>query len=374
MLDLCRKFCSGIITVIMFCLLFTQATVKAEEPPSNTNSPYINARCAVAIDSKTKRVLFEKNSDSVVPMASTTKIITALVALKYGNLDKKIEISQRASSIRGSTVGYKKGEMVSLKELIYGLMLRSGNDAAIAIAEGISGSVPEFLKLMNEYAAEIGLLDSHFESPHGLDSANHYTTAYDLALATAKAKEIKEFNEIVATKDISNDSLGFSRSFHNINKILWQIPEANGVKTGFTGQAGKCLVSSVSYNNNDVIIVVLNSNTRWKETQKIYDHVVKKYEYKLIANKEEVLGNVAVSKGSNKLNVKCGEEIVLPVKKSAVITKKVILPQNISVPISKGTKCGRLDIFEDDKLIYSTSLESENDILRKGFFKRLFQK
>lgn len=358
----------------MFSLLLSQVSVKGKVPSINASSPYINAGYAIAIDSKTKRVLFEKNSTTLVPMASTTKIVTALVALNYGNLEKKVEISERASNIRGSTVGYKKGEMISLKELVYGLMLRSGNDAAIAIAEGISGSIDEFLKLMNEYAAEIGLLDTHFESPHGLDSDNHYTTAYDLALATAKAKEIKEFNEIVASKDVEGQSLGFSRSFHNINKILWQIPEANGVKTGYTGKAGKCLVSSVKYNNEDIIIVILNSNTRWRETKKIYDYVVQQFEYRTVASKDEVIGNSDVHLGTEKISLKCPEDITIPIRKDSKVTKKVVIPEKAFLPISKGTAYGRLEIFEDDRLIHSISLESANTVLKKGFFKRIFKR
>lgn len=345
-----------------------------ESHSSNSKVPYINARCAIAIDSKTKLVLFEKDSSAVVPMASTTKIITALVALKYGDLDKKVEISEKASKIRGSTVGYKKGEMISIKELLYGLMLRSGNDAAIAIAEGISGSIDEFCKLMNEYAVEIGLLDTHFESPHGLDSANHYTTAYDLALITAKAKEINEFNRIVASKDIDAATFGFTRNFHNINKILWQIPEANGVKTGYTGQAGKCLVSSIVYNGKDIIIVVLNSNSRWKETKKIYDYVVKQYEYKNIANKDEVLDILPVTVVRNKVRLKCTEDIIIPVRKNAVVTKKIILPEKPCASIRKGDRYGRLDIFEDDKLIYSAALISDNDVIQRGLLKKIFRR
>lgn len=357
----------------MFSLCFSINVFAAEPTALNSKAPYINARCAIAIDSKSKVVLFEKNSAEVVPMASTTKIITALVALRYGELDKKVEISEKASKIRGSTVGYKKGEMISLRELVYGLMLRSGNDAAIAIAEGISGSIDEFCRLMNEYAAEIGLLDTHFESPHGLDSKNHYTTAYDLAVATAKAKEIKEFCQIVAAKDVDAASSGFTRSFHNINKILWQIPEANGVKTGFTGQAGKCLVSSVVYNNNDVIIVILNSNTRWKETEKIYDYVVKNYEYRDIAKKDEILGTASVYTDKSKVNLKSDEDITIPVKKSAVITKKLAVPEKCSGSIYKGDKYGRLDVFEDDKFIYSTSLVSDNNVIEKGILKKILQ-
>ncbi len=196
--------------------------------------------------------------------------MTTLVALKYGDLDRKIEISENADKIRGSVVGYRKGEKITLRELLYGLMLRSGNDAAIAIAEGIAGSIEGFSKLMNEYASEIGLLNSHFITPHGLDKDEHYSTAYDLALATATAKKYELFNKIVSSKDVKKEEYNFTRDYQNINKILWKIPEADGVKTGYTGKAGKCLVTSSKINDNDIIIVVLNCTPRWNETTKIH--------------------------------------------------------------------------------------------------------
>ena len=222
---------------VAFFLFYLRIPGKEVSNLMKRKVPVVYARNAVAIDAKSKRVLYEKNAHLTTAMASTTKIITASVALRYGDLNKKVTISSRAASIRGSVVGYKKGEEITIKELIYGLMLKSGNDAAIAIAEGISGSVEEFVRLMNEYATQIGLIDTHFESPHGLDSGKHYSSAYDLALATAHAKENDLFNKIVATKDIGPGSEGFTRGFHNINKILWQVAGANGVKTGYTGQA-----------------------------------------------------------------------------------------------------------------------------------------
>jgi D-alanyl-D-alanine carboxypeptidase (penicillin-binding protein 5/6) len=366
-----KRFLSIFFMSIFIMNLFFIGEVKGEpNEQRELKIPYINARCAIAIDAKSKRVLFEKSSGMIVPMASTTKILTALVALKYGDLDRKIEISDRASSIRGSTVGYKKGAMISLRELIYGLMLRSGNDAAIAIAEGISGSVDEFLKLMNEYALEIGLVDSHFESPHGLDSENHYTTAYDLALITAKAREIEEFNKIVSQKDVDGNELNFTRSFHNINKILWQLPEATGVKTGYTGQAGKCLVTSVNYSDNDIVIVVLNSPGRWKETSKIYDYITKKYEYKKLVEKDELLGEFVINKGKNKITFKSDRDIIMPVKKDSTITKKVLIPKNIDIEVKNGDILGALEIFEDDKKIYDCSLTSSKSIQSKMSLKK----
>ncbi|MDP4144825.1 MAG: D-alanyl-D-alanine carboxypeptidase family protein [Bacillota bacterium] len=354
------------LIIIIIFLLNNTSVVFAEDI-------YINAKCAIALDSKTRTVLYEKNAYMLVPMASTTKIMTSLVAIKYGNLDKEVEISRRAAGMRGSTVGYKVGEKISIRELLYGLMFRSGNDAAIAIAEGISGNVDEFLKLMNEYAAEIGAFNTHFESPHGLDSDNHYCTAYDLAIITAKAKENSLFNEIVSRKDIDGKQLGFTRSYHNINKLLYQLPSANGVKTGYTGKAGKCLVSSVNIQGHDVIIVVLNCTPRWKETTRIYDYINKTYEYKKIYEKNQVVK--VDSLVNKKLKVVCPEDVVVPIKKTCGYDIKLRVPNNPIENIVKGEQYGALEVWSEDKMIYCNSLVSGDNInkkiqIKKWFFKK----
>jgi D-alanyl-D-alanine carboxypeptidase len=332
---------------------------------------YVNARTAVAIDSKSKIILFEKDAHMLVPMASTTKIMTALVALSYGDLDRKIEISSKAANINGSTVGYRKGEFIPLKELIYGLMLRSGNDAAIAISEGIAGSVEEFVKLMNEYANQIGVYSTHFESPHGLDSENHYSTAYDLAVVTSKARENKLFNDIVQSKDVDGKELGFTRSYHNINKILWQLPNATGVKTGYTGNAGKCLVTSVDIKGNDVVIVVLNSPSRWKETQKINDYVVKNYEYKKLFSKGDIIAEVPVENGKENAKLVTDEDINIPVKQGSNYEVKISKPSfKVNAPVKANSKLGSFSVLVQNKNIYTKHLVAEKNVEKKNVIRR----
>ncbi|NMM61343.1 D-alanyl-D-alanine carboxypeptidase [Clostridium sp. P21] len=366
-----------VILIIFILVLFIPIEARALENDNKvskeniTKDIFVDARYAIALDSKSKIVLYEKKAYDLVPMASTTKIMTTLVAIKYGNLERNVEISGRAAGIRGSTVGFKKGEKVSLKELLYGLMLRSGNDAAIAIAEGVSGSVEEFVELMNEYASEIGVLNTHFHTPHGLDYDDHYTTAYDLALITAKAKEIKLFNDIVSSKDIDGKTYNFTRSYHNINKILWQLPEANGVKTGYTGKAGKCLVTSNKVQGNDVIVVVLNCRERWKETKKIYDYVNKNYQYKKILLKGDNAGKIDLYK--DVLNLEYGEDAIIPVRNNINYSVKVMKPEKLQGSVRKGDKVGNVCIYADGNMIYKSNLiasnsYSENKILR--FFTR----
>ena len=245
----------------------------------------VSARNAIALDSKTKQVLFEQNANEIVPMASTTKILTALVAITHGNLDREVTISKNAASIRGSKVGYVAGEKIRLRELLYGLMYKSGNDAAIAIAEDVLEKLSVILK-------------EHFESPHGLDSPKHYTCAYDLALLTTKAMENDLFCQICGTKTITRDTSNFTRDYNNINKILYRIPQANGVKTGYTGQAGKCLVSSVKHEGRNIIIVVLNCSDRWNVTEKIYKYVADNYCFKSDNIKDITKSSEFISLGS----------------------------------------------------------------------------
>lgn len=322
------------------------------------NNIRVSARNAIALDSKTKQVLFEQNADEIVPMASTTKILTALVAITHGDLDREVTISKNAASIRGSKVGYVAGEKIRLRELLYGLMYKSGNDAAIAIAEDIGGSVEGFAKIMNDYAISLGLINSHFESPHGLDSAKHYTCAYDLALLTTKAMESDLFCQICGTKSITRDTSNFTRDYNNINKILYKIPEANGVKTGYTGQAGKCLVSSVKHEGRNIIIVVLNCSDRWNVTEKIYKYVADNYCFKndnikdITKSSEFInLGSVIEEcdfeyafKGEGNIEVEVFNTIN---KNSGDIIGKVVLNNQGEEVLKKALICGK-DITENE--------------------------
>lgn len=262
-------------SIIILILIISQISCISVSALENVQDKFrVNARCAIALDKETKNVLFEQNAYEIVPMASTTKILTALIAIEQGDLDKEVTISKNATNIRGSKVGYKTGENITLRELVFGLMFKSGNDAAIAIAEELGGSMEGFSEIMNHYARSIGILDSHFESPHGLDSNKHYSSAYDLAILAAKGMDYDLFREVVGSKSIDKVKYNFTRDYNNINKILWMLPGANGIKTGYTGGAGKCLVSSVESNGKDIIIVVLNCPDRWNVTKQIYEHLV----------------------------------------------------------------------------------------------------
>lgn len=331
----------------------------------NTGKIRVSARSAIAIDSKTKQVLFEQNSYEVVPMASTTKILTALVAINSGNLDKEVTISKNASSIRGSKVGYSTGEKIKLKELLFGLMFKSGNDAAIAIAEELGGSIEGFSKIMNDYAKSLGLICSHYESPHGLDSAKHYSSAYDLAILTSKAMENELFREICGEKIITKDKYRFTREYQNINKILWKIPTANGVKTGYTGQAGKCLVSSIKHGDRNIIIVVLNCQDRWNQTEKIYNFVESNYAFKKQDSKDIVQSSQMIKLGS----IIEDTEFDYGFKGEATIDLEVFKP---ITTVEKGDILGKISLNENGDEKLKKDIRSKKEISKEAFERIIF--
>lgn len=315
----------------------------------------VSARNAIAIDRESKQVLFNQNGYEVVPMASTTKIMTSLVAIKFGDLDRKVVISKKAAGIRGSTVGYRAGEEITMRELLFGLMFKSGNDAAIAIAEDIGGSIEGFANIMNDYAKSIGVIDSHFESPHGLDSQKHYSSAYDLAILTAEAMNNPVFREITGEKTVSKDKYKFSREYQNINKILWRIPGANGTKTGYTGQAGKCLVSSVHFEDRDIIIVVLNCPDRWNQTEKIFRNVTTNYAFQRMDTKELVSSHGFQALGS----IIEDSEFIYGYKESEDIQIQVFTPE---VDVEEGDILGQITLKDENKEALKKGLKSNTHI------------
>ncbi|MCX7883605.1 MAG: D-alanyl-D-alanine carboxypeptidase [Caloramator sp.] len=337
----------------------------------------INLKClsAVVIDQDSGRILYSKNENNLLPMASTTKIMTAIVALERGNLNDTVTISGRASAMKGSVVGYKKDEKVSLEELLYGLMMRSGNDAAIAIAEHISGSVEEFSKLMTDKAFEIGAYDTSFKSPHGLDMENHYTTAKDLAKITAYAMKNDTFAKISSTKEIDSGETGkFTRSYNNINKFLYQYPNSDGVKTGFTGKAGKCFVASVKNPYGRYICVILNSSDRWNDAKKLADYAVKNYKYVKVVGKDELIKAFTVDGGEEEYIVgKIEKNLYIPVTEDELnsIKMEVYAPSVIFSPVREREILGNVVVYAKGTPVGKYPIISDREVKRKNFAENL---
>ncbi len=251
------------------------------ETSANTEEIEINSRIALIYDRASGRAIYSKNGDKETPMASTTKIMTAIVVLENANLKDVVTINSKAAGIGGSRLGLKKNDKITVNDLLYGLLLRSGNDAAVALAIHVGGSIEGFADMMNKKAQEMGLKNSHFIVPHGLDNDGHYTTAYELAKMADYALKIDKFKEIVSTRIATIYINGYARKINNTNQLLGSINGVYGVKTGFTNGAGRCLVSACKRGELDIITVIIGANTtkiRTADTIKLIEYTNKNFE------------------------------------------------------------------------------------------------
>lgn len=251
----------------------------------------LDSRIALIYDRASGRILYEKNGNKQTPMASTTKIMTAIVVLENANLTDVVTISSKAAGIGGSRLDLKKNDKITVNDLLYGLMLRSGNDAAIALAIHVGGSVEGFAEMMNNKAKELGLVNSHFVVPHGLDNDGHYTTAYELAKIADYALNIDKFKEIVSTRNTTIYINGYAKAINNTNQLLGSVSGVYGVKTGFTNGAGRCLVTACKRDDLDVITLIIGANTtkqRTSDTIKLIQYAYNNFE---IVNIKEIINN-----------------------------------------------------------------------------------
>ncbi len=253
----------------------------------------LSARKAILLDGETGRVLYEKDADSRSLIASCTKIMTALVIVEQCNVLDRVKIPKEAVGIEGSSMYLKEGEVLTVQELLYGLMLRSGNDAAVALAIYCGGTVEGFAGMMNDKAHRLGLTGTHFENPNGLDSPNHYSTARDLAVLTAYAMKNPIFVQTVSTKNVR---IG-ERSLTNHNKLLWRVEGADGVKTGFTKAAGRILVSSACRDGRRLICVTIDDGNDWADHATLLEDGFSRYTVRTVLRAGDTLGSMDILGG-----------------------------------------------------------------------------
>lgn len=353
------------------CLTFLPAAQAASAAPTLT------AGAAVLMDSHTGDVLYSKNSAKPLAPASTTKIMTAILAIESGRLKETTIISPAAAQTGGSTIQLQAGQTYTIEDLLTGLLLRSGNDCAVAIAETIGGSTEEFVNMMNSKAAQLGALDTHFKNPHGLPDPEHRSTAYDLAWITRYALRLPEFSAIVNTRKASidfQDTRGqqHDKELENTNKLLWLLPEADGVKTGTTSEAGPCLVSSATKNGWQLIAVILNDKKRWQDSQSLLTWGFNNFALYDYAAAGEIIETLPISGGTAKtVPITAAETAALPVDKEKLrhITPQLELPEKITAPVYQGQKLGSLKLVADNELLKEIDLEAaqtveENSISR----------
>ena len=328
---------------------------------------YTTAKGMAVLEMESGRVLFSKNMDTKLKMASTTKIVTALTVINNcENLDEPFKINNKAVGIEGTSIYLKYNEVLTARELLYGLMLRSGNDASVALALHCADSIEEFADMMNETAKQCGALNSHFVNPHGLDADEHYTTAYDLALITTKALQNPTFKEIVSTKNIkiSGGEQG-TRYLVNKNRLLNSLDGCIGVKTGFTSGAGRCLVSAVERDGMTVVAVVLNCGPMFEESTDLLNLAFTKYKNVELLKSYNYICNIPVIDGEkNKVRVynPKGFSYPLTIEEQSKVSIDYDLPNQLKAPIKAESKVGTAKVYFDDKLLFETDILAMENI------------
>ena len=336
------------------------------------NELKLTSDAAILMEQDTKRVLYGKNYRNKVKIASTTKILTAIVAIENNSLDEKVTISKKAAGTGGSTVGLKAGSQVSLKALMYGMLLKSGNDCAVAIAEHVGGSVEEFANMMNKKAYEIGAKDTRCTNPHGLDTEDNHSTAYDLALITCYAKINETLSKILGTESITINFDKTPKYLANTNRLLFTYEYCDGGKTGFTNGANRCLVATAKKEDLKVVAVVLGANTtdiRFSETKELLKYGIENYKMTDISDSINWYIDIPVYKGNIYSYVrKFNFNKMLPLKegeKEQIYISQSIVP-NLHAPVQRGSYLGNLELYIQDELLYSKNIYLEQEITKNN--------
>ncbi|MCM1565271.1 MAG: D-alanyl-D-alanine carboxypeptidase [Dehalobacter sp.] len=376
MVQLKKKFLGIILSLLTMILtagspLYAQNTRLSGEmivETSNLSSgkwtlPYVTAHSAVLLDAETGELLYDRDGNVQRPPASTTKIMTAILALELTEPEEITTVSEKAGNVGESSIYLDKGDKIKIGELLEGALLSSGNDACVALAENTAGSQDEFIRLMNQKAASLGAYNTNFVNPNGLPDPNHYSTAFDLALITRYAMNNPQFAEIVSQKYsvINFEEPRKSQNAKNTNKLLWNYPLADGVKTGTTNAAGKCLVASASKDGRRLICVVLNAPDRFGDAQRLlqwgfdYTGIIE------IGKKGDVAGNFPIS--DTEIPLVLGEDIRLCLEKDTIKGLKMQINRRteIDYPIKEGEILGYYQIYAEDKLLKEVPLLAQHD-------------
>ena len=314
----------------------------------------ISAQSAVLMDGNTGRILYEKSGDKQSLIASTTKIMTALLVCEQCNVLDRMRIPKEAVGIEGSSVYLQEGEVLTIQDLLYGMMLHSGNDAATALAIYCSGTVEGFSELMNEKADSLGMENSHFVNPHGLDAPEHYSTAKDLAILTVEAMKNPIFAATVSAKSVSAGT----RRLTNHNKLLWRVEGANGVKTGYTKAAGRILVSGAKRNGRQLIAVTINAPDDWNDHTVLLEDGFTRFTQRELIHKGDVLGTVDVAWGTcETVSLVATEDFSWAMAQDEVVS--VVLPGIgfVYAPVSQGQWAGNAHILVDGERVGTIELE-----------------
>lgn len=341
--------------------------------PYYTEGPSVTAASAVLIESTTGTVLFGKNENVRMHPASTTKIMTAILAIELGDMDSEVVVSANAAGVPGSSLWLRKGQRLRLDDLVRGTMLRSGNDGCVAIAEHIAGSVPNFVRMMNIKAQKIGALRTRFANPHGLTEPNHYSTAFDLALMARYGLQYPLFADIVSTREaeieLAHGEALERRKLANTNALLWSFEGADGVKTGTTAAAGYCLVASATRGGVQFISVVLDSAARWADSAKLLDYGFNHHRVMTFASRGHVVTRTRVEGGMDgEIDLAAADDLYIVVRKDLahLIEERILIDGIPRAPIRRGETLGRLAVLFDKDEMASVDLVAAAGMPRRS--------
>lgn len=380
-----------IISIPSFILADDLNELENEEIPTinvanmvSEEVPQISSRRCIVFERNSKTILFEKNSTEQCQMASTTKIMTCTVILENCDLKSEVTVSARAAGTQGSRLGLHTNDVITIENLLYGLMLCSGNDAAVALAEFCGGSVEGFAVMMNEKAKQIGLTSTNFVTPHGLDNENHFTTAYDFAILTDYALNNPLFLQLVGTKYYDVSINGITKSIHNTNELLGYLPSVYGVKTGYTSGAGRCLITAAKQDNLDIIVIVFGSDTkniRTTDSVTLINYAFSNYEIidiaSIVNNKyldyqHAILPYISIVKASSTLIPKLESNIkynLYPIKKGQINSVSAQITEfDLEAPIAENQPVAEIKVYIDNNEICSTNILSSSYINKKTSF------
>lgn len=369
-----RRIAASLLCIFM---LGGGVGVSAQEAPA---APAIDAKGAIVMEFDTGRVLYEKDADVPLANASTTKIMTAIVALENSTLDEIVTASKKAATTPPVKMYLQEGEQQRMEDLLYALMLESANDAAVAIAEHVGGSVEGFADMMNQKAIKLGADNTVFVTPNGLDEGDHHTTARDLAKIARYAMANKDFQRIISTPAITTPSDGSNHrahSFVNKDRLLREYEGAMGIKTGYTGKAGHCFVGAAKRNGMLIVSVALGSGwgakgkeQKWVDTKRLLNYGFENYEYIHLAQEGTAIKTFEVlhSKGKN-VNVRLAEDLSMPLTKAEKeqVEMKYYLPEALDAPIVKGEKIGTMEAYAEGRLLAQMDIIADKDIERHDF-------
>lgn len=369
-----KFFTVFLLFVCLFCVFF----VNASNFFTFAKETSIGAKGACVMELQTGRVLFEQNADEKMPMASTTKILTCLLVIeRCDNLDAWVTVPDASVGIEGSSIYLRKGDRLTYRDLLYGLMFRSGNDAAVALSILIAGSVESFIDMCNSFCAEHQLLNTHYVTPNGLDDAEHYTTARDLAKLSCIALKNDVFAEIVKTEmyTMAGQRLATKEKvLKNKNKFLQTYEGADGVKIGYTQKAGKCFVGSATRNGMHLVGAFLNVDNMFDVCACVFDSIFKTYAMTEVLPPYYHFGSMPIAHGEKDyVHIVSKKPFMYPlslVEKNLLIVK-ITLDRNLKAPIEKNQAVGKVEIYLGNNLIFSSKIYTMERVESNSYFATL---